>query len=162
SKHVGECGTVEWASDAEQRHEAGTPNVLGAIALAAACSALTGWDEIVAEERRLLARLRSGLAGIPAVRELSLWGPGHPRVGIVSFTVEGHPARQVAEYLSQEHGIGVRDGKFCAHPLVKRLVGEGTGGCENADGTAVRASIGIGTTDEHVDRLVTALRGLAG
>lgn len=158
SRRVGPNG-VEWAADAEQRHEAGTPNVLGAIALAAACEALTGWDDLVAEEERLLGRLRAGLAEIPGVRELSLWGPDHPRVGIVSFTVEGHPARSVAEYLSAEHGIGVRDGKFCAHPLVRHLVG-GAGGCADPDGTAVRASIGLGTTDEHVDRLIAALRAL--
>ncbi|GAA3213766.1 aminotransferase class V-fold PLP-dependent enzyme [Actinocorallia longicatena] len=162
SKHVGEAGTVEWAGDAEQRHEAGTPNVLGAIALAAACETLRDWDVLVAEEERLLARLRSGLASIPAVRELGLWGPGHPRVGIVSFVVAGHPARAVAEHLSDEHGIGVRDGKFCAHPLVRRLVGAGEGGCDGPEGTAVRASIGIGTTDEHIDRLVAALRAFAG
>ncbi|GAA0939890.1 aminotransferase class V-fold PLP-dependent enzyme [Actinocorallia libanotica] len=162
SRKVGSGGRVEWASDAEQRHEAGTPNVLGAIALAAACTALTGWDDLVAEEERLLGRLRAGLAELPEVRELSLWGADHPRVGIVSFTVAGHPARSVAEYLSNEHGIGVRDGKFCAHPLVRHLVG-GTGraeGCTDPDATAVRASIGLGTTDEHVDRLIAALRAL--
>jgi len=159
SRRVGAEGRVEWAADAEQRHEAGTPNVLGAIALAAACETLTDWDALVAEEERLLRRLRSGLAEIPGVRELSLWGPDHPRVGIVSFTVAGHSARSVAEYLSSEHGIGVRDGKFCAHPLVRHLVG-GTGDCADPDGTAVRASIGIGTTDEHIDRLIAALRAL--
>jgi selenocysteine lyase/cysteine desulfurase len=159
SRRVGAEGRVEWAADAEQRHEAGTPNVLGAIALAAACETLTDWDALVAEEERLLRRLRSGLAEIPGVRELSLWGPDHPRVGIVSFTVAGHSARSVAEYLSSEHGIGVRDGRFCAHPLVRHLVG-GTGDCEGPDGTAVRASIGIGTKDEHIDRLIAALRAL--
>jgi selenocysteine lyase/cysteine desulfurase len=157
SRNVGSGGSVEWAADAEQRHEAGTPNVLGAIALAAACETLTGWEDLIAEEERLLGRLREGLAQLPAVRELSLWGPEHPRVGIVSFTVEGRSARSVAEYLSAEHGIGVRDGKFCAHPLVRHLLG-GEGGCEGADGTAVRASIGLGTTDEHIDRLIAALR----
>ncbi|ROO90881.1 selenocysteine lyase/cysteine desulfurase [Actinocorallia herbida] len=146
-------GAVAWAADPEQRHEAGTPNVLGAIAIAAACRALTDWHGIVAEEERLLARLRDGLAALPGVRELSLWGPGHPRVGIVSFTVDGHSARSVAEYLSDVHGIGVRDGKFCAHPLVATLT-------SSPETTALRASLGLGTTDEHVDRLLTALSTL--
>ncbi len=157
SKNVGE--QVEWSADPEQRHEAGTPNVLGAIALAAACAALTaaGWTELVREEERLTARLR---AGLPAgVRELALWGPDHPRIGVVAFTVDGRGAREVAEILSAEYGIGVRDGKFCAHPLVRRLVG-GEGGCADKSGAAVRASIGIGTTDEHVDRLLAALRDI--
>ncbi|WP_405087513.1 aminotransferase class V-fold PLP-dependent enzyme [Microbispora sp. NBC_01389] len=159
---VGE--TTEWSDDPEARHEAGTPNVLGAVALAAACDALaaTGWTPLVREEERLLARLRAGLAAIPGVRELSLWGPDHPRVGIVSFVVEGRPAREVAEILSAEHGIGVRDGKFCAHPFVRHLLGGAEDeGCADGTVSAVRASIGIGTTEEHVDRLVAALREIA-
>ncbi|GAA4579919.1 aminotransferase class V-fold PLP-dependent enzyme [Planotetraspora phitsanulokensis] len=153
---------VEWSDDPEARHEAGTPNVLGAIALAAACDALsaTGWADLVREEERLVARLREGIAGIAGVRELSLWSPDHPRVGIVSFVVEGHSARDVAEFLSSEHGIGVRDGKFCAHPFVRHLLGTADGGCDDDTASAVRASIGIGSTEEHVDRLVEALRSL--
>ncbi|WP_245691252.1 aminotransferase class V-fold PLP-dependent enzyme [Sinosporangium album] len=155
---------VEWCEDAEQRHEAGTPNVLGAIALAAACDALsaTGWTPLVREEERLLSRLRAGLATIEGVRELGLWGPEHPRVGIVSFVVEGRTAREVAEALSAEYGIGVRDGKFCAHPFVSHLLGGlEDGRCQDGTASAVRASIGVGTAEEHVDRLVAALRELA-
>lgn len=164
---------AEWHDDPEPRHEAGTPNVLGAIALAAACDALTatGWTALVREEERLLARLRSGLASVEGVRELALWGDDHPRVGIVSFTVAGYPAREVAEALSSEYGIGVRDGKFCAHPFVRHLLEapdgggsgrdhENDGGCADGTASAVRASIGIGTTQEHVDRLIEALRDL--
>jgi selenocysteine lyase/cysteine desulfurase len=153
---------AEWHEDPEPRHEAGTPNVLGAIALAAACDALsaTGWTALVREEERLLARLRAGLATIEGVRELALWGDDHPRVGIVSFTVDGHTAREVAEALSGEYGIGVRDGKFCAHPFVRHLLGTADGGCEDGTASAVRASIGIGTTQEHVDRLIEALRAI--
>ncbi|WP_425551258.1 aminotransferase class V-fold PLP-dependent enzyme [Actinoallomurus vinaceus] len=151
---------VTWSADPQQRHEAGTPNVLGVVALAAACEALTDWETLVAEEERLLRRLRTGLAAIPGVRELSLWGDRHPRVGIVSFVVEGRGSRAVATALSDRYGIGVRDGKFCAHPFVRRLVGDGSGGCDDGDGTALRASLGIGTTDEHIDRLLTALRRL--
>ncbi|WP_203978084.1 aminotransferase class V-fold PLP-dependent enzyme [Planotetraspora silvatica] len=154
---------VEWSDDPEARHEAGTPNVLGAIALAAACDTLsaTGWTDLVREEERLVTRLRAGIAGIEGVRELSLWGPDHPRVGIVSFVVDGRSAREVAEFLSSEHGIGVRDGKFCAHPFVRHLLGTADGGCDDDTASAVRASIGIGSTEEHVDRLLEALRGLA-
>ncbi|MEU7897269.1 aminotransferase class V-fold PLP-dependent enzyme [Nonomuraea sp. NPDC049152] len=179
-------GTTEWHEDAEPRHEAGTPNVLGAIALAAACDALTatGWTPLVHEEERLISRLREGLDAVEGVRELSLWGPDHPRVGIVSFVVDGYTARQVAEALSTEYGIGVRDGKFCAHPFVRHLLdiperrssggesearanedrsgrdSQNDGGCEDDTASAVRASIGIGTTEEHVDRLVGALHDL--
>src|SRR5690606_8252701 len=68
-------------------------------------------------------------------------------VGIVAFTVDGAEPGQVAAYLSAEHGIGVRDGRFCAHPLLARL----------GVGAALRASIGLGTTAEQVDRLVEAV-----
>ncbi|PZG42163.1 cysteine desulfurase [Spongiactinospora gelatinilytica] len=155
--------TADWSDDAEQRHEAGTPNVLGAIALAAGCDALTatGWLPLVREEERLLSRLRAALAGIEGVHELSLWGPDHPRVGIVSFVLDGWTPREVAEALSAEYGIGVRDGKFCAHPLVTHLLDGVPGGCADGTAGAVRASIGLSTTTEQVDRLAAALRDLA-
>jgi selenocysteine lyase/cysteine desulfurase len=152
---------VTWSADPQQRHEAGTPNVIGVVALAAACEALTDWAPLIAEEERLLGRLRAGLATIPGVRELSLWGGPSPRVGIVSFVVEGRRSRDVAVELSDKYGIGVRDGKFCAHPFLRRLLGTGSGDCDTGDGTALRASFGIGTTDQHIDRLLTALRRLA-
>jgi selenocysteine lyase/cysteine desulfurase len=56
--------------------------------------------------------------------------------------------------LSAEYGIGVRDGAFCAHIAAKRLIGV-TGG----DGQqAVRVSLGLGSTEDHVDRVILALR----
>ncbi|MCY9782870.1 aminotransferase class V-fold PLP-dependent enzyme [Nocardiopsis sp. EMB25] len=145
---------VQW-NDLPARHEAGSPNVLGAVALAAACDTLTpATQELLhIRESALLERLRAGLAGIDGVRELSLWGADHARVGIVSFTVDGLPAELLAAALSAEYGIGVRDGLFCAHPLTRRLLPEG-------HAQAVRASLGVGTTTEHVDRLVGAVADL--
>lgn len=67
--------SVTWAEDPEQRQEAGTPNVLGAIAIAAACDALSNWAPLVAEEERLLRRLRGGLAALatlPAHRPVAV------------------------------------------------------------------------------------------
>jgi selenocysteine lyase/cysteine desulfurase len=147
-------GGVSWAADPAQRHEAGTPNVAGAVAIAAACEALASREALVAEEERLLGRLRDGLALLPGVTELTAWGPHEPRIGIVAFTVDGWAAGAVAETLSEDYGIGVRDGRFCAHLLVDRLAGRG--------GAAVRASIGLGTVDEHIDRLLSALAALSG
>ncbi|MFC4048575.1 aminotransferase class V-fold PLP-dependent enzyme [Actinomadura syzygii] len=156
--------TTRWAASAEQRHEAGSPNVLGAIALAAACETLSGsWDAVRAREESLLGRLRAGVAELPSVRELTLWGDRAPRVGIVSFIVDGWNASDVALTLSEEYGVGVRDGRFCAHPLVRHLLdGDGTGCSAGGRDTAVRASLGIGTSEEHVDRLLAALAGLTG
>ncbi len=144
--------STSWAT-APERHEAGTPNVLGAVAIAAACRAIGALPAGAAEahEAALRSRLGDGLAAIPGVTLCRIWADSPQPVGIVSFTVEGWTPSQVAAYLSAEHGIGVRDGKFCAHPLLARL------GC--ADG-AVRASIGLGSSSADVDRLVTAVEQL--
>lgn len=144
---------VRWAA-APHRHEAGSPNVLGAAALAQACRSLA---PVLAgagpeHERELVDRLTTGLAYVPGVAPIRIWCDSVDRVGVVSFTVADRPAGLVAAYLSAEHGIGVRDGRFCAHPLLARLV--------PGSGEAVRASIGLGTTVEHVDRLVAALHAL--
>lgn len=150
---VGEHDVV-W-NDLPARHEAGSPNVLGAVALAAACDALApATQELLhVRESALLERLRAGLTAVDGVTELTLWGGDHPRVGIVSFTVDGLPADLLAAALSAEYGIGVRDGLFCAHPLTRHLLPRG-------HGQAVRASLGVGTTREHVDRLVGAVAEL--
>ncbi|MGI5505576.1 aminotransferase class V-fold PLP-dependent enzyme [Lentzea sp. CA-135723] len=146
---------VAWSAVPE-RHEAGSPNVVGVHALAAACEILSRhWEQTVAHEQELLARLREGLRTIPGFRELKILGDAD-KVGVVSFTVSGFDAGFLAAALSAEYGIGVRDGAFCAHVIVGRLVKQ-VGSHEER---AVRASIGLGTTAEHVDRLVAALRVL--
>ncbi|MBN9107661.1 MAG: aminotransferase class V-fold PLP-dependent enzyme [Pseudonocardia sp.] len=149
---TGTAAEVSWAP-APHRHEAGTPNVPGAVALAAACEALDAcFDDAVAQERALSDRLGAGLESCPGVRPLRIWHDAPDRVGVHTFVVDGHPAGLVAAYLSAEHGISVRDGKFCAHPLVDRLTGWAEG--------AVRAGLGLGTTASDVDRLVAALHEL--
>jgi selenocysteine lyase/cysteine desulfurase len=156
-------GGTEWAA-VPARHEAGTPNVVGAVALAAACRAVAalGADAVTAHETELVRRLTQGLAGIDGVRTLRLWPSDEVidevsdesgeagRIGVVTFTVDGYPAALVAQYLSAEHGIGVRDGRFCAHPLLARLT----------VAAGVRASLGLGSRAADVDRLVSALAEL--
>ncbi len=145
------------------RHEAGTPNIPGVIALATACHALriADRDAVVEAERQLTALLITGLTAIPGVTVHSLFGGGAAVIGVATFTVSSVPADVVAAALSAEYGIGVRDGAFCAQPLVRRLLGSAD--CTSVDGTgrAVRASVGLGTTTEQVDRLVDAVRTIA-
>ncbi|MFB6441556.1 aminotransferase class V-fold PLP-dependent enzyme [Streptomyces sp. NPDC056411] len=162
---------VEWHTTAA-RHEAGSPNVIGAYAIASACQALTeaGFEGLVAREQELIARVRAGLAEVPEVTVLSLFGDDAPRVGVLSFVVEGWNSSHFAAALSAEYGIGVRDGLFCAHPLVRTLLGsepQDPGECgapEAAPGerslNAIRVSFGAGTPDEHIDRFVDAVREL--
>ncbi|WP_418956625.1 aminotransferase class V-fold PLP-dependent enzyme [Streptomyces tritici] len=162
---------VEWHTTAA-RHEAGSPNVIGVYAIAAACKALTeaGFDTLVAREQHLIDTVRAGLAEVPEVRVLSLFGDEAPRVGVISFVVEGWNSSHFAAALSAEYGIGVRDGLFCAHPLVRTLLGSdpqdvGECGAPEAEPgerslNAIRVSFGAGTPDEHVERFVAAVKEL--
>lgn len=164
TSHVGAAThDVRWATG-PARHEAGTPNLLGAVALAAVCAALDGADRAALHDREqeLLARLRDGIAALPHVVELRTFGPDAPRVGIVSFVVAGRDSSAVAAELAREHAIGVRDGLFCAHPLARRLLTEAANrsGRRDLPPTALRASIGLGSTAEHVDTLLAALAAL--
>lgn len=152
-------GDLVWATG-PARHEGGTPNLLGAVAIAAVCEALTAADRLALhrDEQHLLARLRDGLAGIPEAVEVSVFGPDHPRVGIVSLALPGHDPAAVAQRLGREHGIGVRAGQFCAHPLVRRLTGsDRTSSCGDGGSGLLRISFGLGSTVDDVDRLLAAL-----
>ncbi|MBP3080225.1 cysteine desulfurase [Streptomyces sp. 604F] len=161
---------VAWHTGAA-RHEAGSPNVIGAYAVASACTALTeaGPEQLAAREEALLERLLTGLAALPGIRVLNLFGDGADRVGVVSFTAEGWHSSHLAAALSAEYGIGVRDGLFCAHPLVRTLLeaertepGE-CGAPQETGGqalSAVRVSFGAGTPEEHVERFLGAVREL--
>ena len=143
---------VSWAPS-PARHEGGTPNALGAIALAAALTALAKHREAAeAHERALHAWLRDNLARIPGVEVHTLLEDATDNVGVTTFTVDGYDPTLVAQVLADEYGIAVRDGRFCAHQLTDLLVGPGR--------CAVRASLGLGTTAEHAQRLVRAIERL--
>ncbi|MEV0903021.1 aminotransferase class V-fold PLP-dependent enzyme [Actinoplanes sp. NPDC049802] len=155
-------GDLTWATG-PARHEGGTPNLVGAVALAAVCEALTAADRTALHEHEqsLLAGLRDGLAGLPGVTEVSVFGPDHPRVGIVSLALDGHDPAVVARRLDTEHGIGVRAGQFCAHPLVRRLTGDDrTAACTAGVPGLLRVSFGLGSTAEETSRLAAGLRAV--
>ncbi|GFJ90990.1 hypothetical protein Prum_046320 [Phytohabitans rumicis] len=80
-------------------------------------------------------------------------------MGIVSFVVAGRDSAEVAAELARDHGIGVRDGLFCAHPLTRRLIAEAAArtGRRDLPPTALRASVGLGTTESDVEALLSAL-----
>ncbi len=158
-------GTV-WA-DPPDSHEAGSPNTIGAVALGAACDALAGvgMDTVAAHERTLTACLRAGLSELPGVHLLDLWPEGAcDRLGVATFMVDGFPDRLLAQILAAEHGVGVRNGRFCAHPFVGELIRRNhdtTGAASAADDGrgpgAVRASLGVASCEDDVDRLLSAL-----
>jgi len=173
---------VVWTSPPE-REEAGSPNVVGAVALEAAVDALpaVGWEAVRAHDAALAERLVLGLGAVDGVRVLGpAWSPemavasggGRERLPVVSFTVEGLHHALVAARLSAEFGIAVRHGCFCAHPYVVRLLGLGSRevdayrhevlhGDHRRTPGAVRASAGLGTSADDVDALLEAVQALA-
>jgi selenocysteine lyase/cysteine desulfurase len=170
-RYVG-TDSVYWA-DLPDRQEAGSPNVVGAVALGVACRTLQAADRSALEraEDALLDHARARLARIPGVQQLRLWDDEHPRIGVLPFSISGLQYAHVAAVLSAEHGIGVRHGCFCAHPLMVGLQSvspeqeAGIRAALDAGQTvahpgAVRASIGLGTRAEDIDRLVDAVSEL--
>jgi selenocysteine lyase/cysteine desulfurase len=160
---------VAWA-DPPRRYEAGTPNLVGAVALGAACDALAdyGMQRIAENERRLSAHLWSGLASTPGVELLRLWPDAPDRVGVATFTVRGCTAAEVGDHLSSRHRIAVRTGSFCAHPLVAHLLDIDRAHTDDLLARidrgedvdipgAVRASVGLGSTVADVDGLLAGL-----
>ncbi|HEX6388346.1 MAG TPA: aminotransferase class V-fold PLP-dependent enzyme, partial [Solirubrobacteraceae bacterium] len=120
-----ELDEVVWSPPPE-REEAGSPNVLGAVASGAAARELAaiGWQAIRDHDAALARALRAGLSPIPGVRLLGP-GPDADTLPIASFVVDGVAHPLVAARLSAEFGIGVRHGCFCAHPYLVRLLGLG-------------------------------------
>ncbi|MDA8393976.1 MAG: aminotransferase class V-fold PLP-dependent enzyme [Candidatus Dormibacteraeota bacterium] len=165
--------SVQW-SELPARQEAGSPNVLGAVAMAVAAAELEryGMERVWAEESDLGASLRSGLLAIPGVRVYAIWPEATERTGVVSFNLEGQEHSLLAAALSAEYGIGVRHGCFCAHPLMLHLLSVPEKGAEDirsrlAQGDhsavpgAVRASLGLGTTRLEVEYFLSAVAELA-
>ena len=159
-------------TDPPEREEAGSPNLLGAVALRAAIDELgaIGWDQIAAHDEALADRLREGLSAIDRVRVLG--AVPSDSLPVVTFNIERVPHALVAARLSAEHAIGVRHGCFCAHPYLLRLLDLGPdeiagyraavvrGDRRHIPG-AVRASAGLSTTEADVDRFLAAVRAIA-
>ncbi|WP_455834776.1 aminotransferase class V-fold PLP-dependent enzyme [Pseudarthrobacter siccitolerans] len=147
---------VSWATG-PARHEGGSPNVLGAATLARATQVIAGLDQEQwhAHESAIRSFLVEGLQQIDGVTVHQIFKDTNPdtdTIGVVNFSVEGYDAGLVAAYLSAEHGVGLRDGRFCAHPLLKRL---------GLPSGSLRASFGVGSRLEDAERLlagITALR----
>lgn len=139
---------TRWKTGAD-RHEAGTPNVLGITAFARALDELDALGEArIAHEHALTARLRDGLDALPGVRVLHGFDDAGDAVGIVTVELERGRVGLIAGALAAEHGVSVRAGRFCAHPFFDRLSTRSNG---------LRASLGVGSSSADVDRLLDAL-----
>ena len=164
---------VVWA-DLPDRQEAGSPNVLGAVALGVACRTLAafGMDAFAEDERTLHAYARARLAVVPGLELYALWDATCPRVGILTFNLRGYHHSKLAAILSAEYGVGVRHGCFCAHPLLLHLLRVGGGQAADLRAAlrrgehppipgAVRISLGVDTTRADLDYAAEALMAIA-
>jgi selenocysteine lyase/cysteine desulfurase len=165
---------VIWTAPPD-REEAGSPNVVGAVALHGAIDELgaIGWERIIEHETALGFRLRQGLSDIPGVTLLGPGlGSGEATLAVAAFTVAGVHHALVAARLSAEWGVAVRHGCFCAHPYLIRLLRLGGDavhtyrdqvlhGDHRTMPGAVRASAGLGTSGDEIDVLVAAVAELA-
>jgi cysteine desulfurase/selenocysteine lyase len=127
------------------RFEAGTPNIAGAVGLAAAIDYLEGigLERVARHERDLLEYATKAVGELPGVRVI---GTAEEKSGVLSFTLAGIHAHDLATILDRE-GVAVRAGHHCAQPAMRHFGLTAT----------VRASLGVYNTRADVDAL---LRGL--
>ena len=153
---------IYW-SEPPSKFEAGTPNYLGVIALYTAMNKLKeiGFDKIQEHEELLKNRLLDGLEGMDRI---VLYGTREcDRLGVVPFNIDGINYENVADRLSYIRGIGVRQGAFCAHTYVRRLLGisdEEAQALLSRDCKAagmIRASFGLYNTCQEVDEFLDTL-----
>jgi cysteine desulfurase/selenocysteine lyase len=127
------------------RFEAGTPNITGAVGLAAAMDYVDaiGLERINAHEQRLLERATTALLAVPGLRII---GESAHKAGVVSFTLEGVHPHDLGTILDAE-GVAVRTGHHCAMPVMDFF---------DVPATA-RASFGCYSNDADLDQLIVAL-----
>jgi len=158
-----------------QAHEPGTPNFIGAIALAASVKTLEnlekklGYKAIAEYEAELVGETYQRLAVIPSIK---IYVAEDKLGSVIPFDIRGFPHHLTAEILAQEYGIGVRAGSFCTYELMRKLknfsdeddktiadnVEHGT--TKNIPGV-VRASFGLVNNREDIDRFVIAVSEIA-
>ena len=166
---------VYWAG-LPDRDESGSPNVVGAVAMAVAAQALmdVGMDNIAAHEQDLIVYTLERLGAIPGIKIYGETDPARAdeRVGVIPFNLEGVSHFLVAAVLGYEGGIGVRSGCFCAHPYVVHLLGLSAdeavtwrtqllGGDKSSMPGMVRASFGCYNSTADIDRLAEMLERIA-
>ncbi len=134
------------------KYQAGTPNVAGAVGLAAAVELLERFDlaAIGRHDADLVRHFRERASAVPGLRVLGTLDDPESRVPVFTFTLPGVPVAGIVKALDNR-GVAVRAGDMAALPLLRRYgVSE-----------AVRASCYLYTTIEEIDRLVDGLRAVA-
>lgn len=160
---------VIW-NDPPSKDEAGTPNLMGVVALAAAIKTLNGiaMRNVDKHERALTRQLIHGLRNIDCIEMYCTDDEGQDRVGIVPFNMKGVHHEKLAEILAGEAGIAVRSGCFCAHPYVQWLmklppekIRSVVDNPQEEKPGMVRVSFGLYNEHREVDRLLEVLHEIA-
>lgn len=156
---------VIW-DDPPHKEEAGSPNIIGAVALSSAINTLKlmGMDNIQKHELNLTKYTLERLKKIPDIQLYGNVNDLSNKLGIICFNIEGIPHQTTAEILSGEAGIAVRSGCFCAQPYVQRLLNIASNEIiryarnpkEPRPGL-VRISFGLYNTFEEIDILIETL-----
>ncbi|MGN7762567.1 aminotransferase class V-fold PLP-dependent enzyme [Paenibacillus sp. 22594] len=154
-------GTGSQSENSEQpgvrpdRYEAGTQNGVGIAGLLAGVTKVMslGLENIHRQEWDLAQKLMEGLSVIPGMK---LLGPeiGSERSGIVAFVIEGEDSANIAHRLDREYNIAVRAGMHCT-PLAHKAASTLKSG-------AVRASVGVTSTDKDIHRMLIAITEMYG
>ncbi|WP_102401004.1 aminotransferase class V-fold PLP-dependent enzyme [Haloimpatiens massiliensis] len=157
---------IAWA-DSPDNQEAGTPNLMGALALCASIDVLNsiGMDVIYKHEDTLKKYALSKLYTIEDVKIYCKKDDYQNTVSIIPFNINGLYHGNVARALSEHWGIGVRSGCFCAHPYVERLLNVPKDEIEymmrnpdNPKKGLVRISFGLYNTLQEIDIFVNAIK----
>jgi cysteine desulfurase / selenocysteine lyase len=124
----------------------------------------TGFDHIVEREQHLM---RETIAGLQEIGRVTLYGDTEhvaDKVGIVVFNISGRPHGEVAKEIAKRRAIAVRQGAFCSHPYVWRLLRIPNDEILQLMRTPpgmVRVSFGIYNNDEEADALTETVRQIA-
>lgn len=156
---------------APEFYEAGSPNYPGVVALGKAIEILqsVGFDRIQEHEQVLIRKTIDGLLDINGVTVYVDTAEISDKVGVVTFNIDGIWHADVAQALADNYGIAVRQGAFCSHPYVFRLLGisneqvlEDMKYDDFSMPGMVRVSFGIYNTEEEVELFLNAVREIAG
>ncbi len=160
---------VRWAKS-PQRDEAGTPNVMGVIALTAAIEILRELDMrfVNKEEAKLANYARKRLSHLPNIKLYGDQENHQNKLGIIPFNIKDLPHGKVALDLANHYAIAVRSGCFCAQPYIQRLLKISLAQMEKEFVGAsvpyrgmVRVSFGLYNTESEVDLLAEALENIS-
>ncbi len=158
-----------WWEEPPQKDEAGTPNLIGIVAMVSAIKTMSkiGMDNAYRHEKSLLNYAYDKMKNIPGIKFYN-----HPdkqeTIGVIAFNIEGVHHSLMSAILSYEAGIAVRNGYFCSHPYCENLLGYSAKDMEalmkdpnSLFPGIVRVSFGLYNNFSEIDKFVYSLNQIA-